>query len=161
MHSVILLFLFALAWLSVSAPTVIQTGALPDPQLTPGDTLEVTLADICTVGYTKKIRNVRASMKRQVYSAYGREPNKGICCEVDHLIPLELGGSNRASNLWAEPYDIEWNARVKDRLEGRLHRLVCAGKLDLALAQKAIAKDWIAAYRLYVVTGNTKRRVGR
>jgi hypothetical protein len=57
------------------------------------------------------------------------------------LIALELGGSNRLTNLWPEPYDITWNAHVKDRLENRLHEMVCAGQLDLATAQRAIATD--------------------
>jgi hypothetical protein len=39
---------------------------------------------------------------------------------------------------------------VKDRLEDRLHELVCAGRLSLPEAQKAIATDWIVAYRRYV-----------
>jgi hypothetical protein len=34
------------------------------------------------------------------------------------------------------------NARVKDRLENRLHALVCAGKLSLPAAQQAIATDY-------------------
>ncbi len=63
------------------------------------------------------------------------------------LIALELGGSNRVTNLWPEPYEITWNAHVKDRLENRLHELVCAGRLDLATAQRAIATDWIEAYK--------------
>ena len=74
---------------------------------------------------------------------------KGVCCEVDHLISLELGGSNRLRNLWPEPYNIVWNAHVKDRLENRLHQMVCAGELDLTTAQQAIASDWIAAYKRY------------
>jgi hypothetical protein len=49
-----------------------------------------------------------------------------------------------------EPYDIEWNARVKDRLENHLHAMVCSGETDLRAAQKAIASNWIAAYRRYV-----------
>lgn len=83
---------------------------------------------------------------------------KGICCEVDHLIPLELGGSNRETNLWPELYDIEWNAHVKDRIESRLHKLVCSGAVDLETAQKAIAADWIAAYRKYEAEGNPAGR---
>jgi hypothetical protein len=43
-----------------------------------------------------------------------------------------------------------WNAQVKDRLEGKLHELVCGGQLDLKTAQQAIAADWIKAYKLYV-----------
>jgi hypothetical protein len=43
----------------------------PDPQLTPGATLEVTTADMCVPGYTKKVRDVPDPVKRQVYAAYG------------------------------------------------------------------------------------------
>ncbi len=42
-----------------------------------------------------------------------------------------------------------WNARVKDELEDHLRELVCEGKLELAEAQREIARDWIAAYQKY------------
>jgi hypothetical protein len=125
-------------------------GALPDRQRTPGDVLQVTVQDICTPGYTKVARNVPTAIKRQVYFEYGRQRQPGACCEVDHLVPLELGGSNRLANLWTEPYDIKWNARVKDRLEGKLHRMVCSGDISLPDAQRAIALNWIEAYRRYI-----------
>src|ERR1700751_5558517 len=127
----------------------LERGSLPDPRMTPGDTLNVSRADICAQGYKKLVRAVPAAVKRQVYANYGRTRRKGVCCEVDHLIALELGGFNRLTNLWPEPYDITWNAHVKDRLENRLHEMVCAGHLDLATAQKAIATDWIEAYKRY------------
>jgi hypothetical protein len=38
---------------------------------------------------------------------------------------------------------------MKDRLENRLHQMVCAGQLDLTTAQQAIASDWVAAYKRY------------
>ena len=64
--------------------------------------------------------------------------------EIDHLIPLELGGSNLIKNLWPESHRTSpWNAQVKVRLEGKLHALVCSGQLDLKTAQQAIAADWI------------------
>jgi hypothetical protein len=99
---------------------------------------------------TKLVRDVPAAVKRDAYAEYGRSKEKGKCCEVDHLIPLELGGSNRLKNLWPEPYDTEWSAKVKDRLENRLHAMVCAGDIELSAAQKAIATDWIRAYKEYV-----------
>ena len=89
--------MLAVALLAESPSSMISTGALPDHRLTPGDTLDVTVADICTTGYTKRIRHVPAVVKHQVYTEYAREPNEGICCDVDHLIPLKLGGSNRAT----------------------------------------------------------------
>ncbi|MCU1302808.1 MAG: hypothetical protein JWQ87_3092 [Candidatus Sulfotelmatobacter sp.] len=143
--AILLLFAFVCS----ASNGAFQAGSLPNPHLTPGDTLAVTVQDICIPGYTKLVRQVPAAVKQQVYAAYGRRPRKSVCCEVDHLISLELGGSNRAANLWPEPYDILWNARVKDKLENRLHKMVCAGELALPTAQKAIAKDWIAAYQRY------------
>jgi hypothetical protein len=113
-----------LSCLPCSAPA--QSNGLPDRRMTPGDTLEVSKADICARGYTKLVRNVPAAVKREAYSEYRRSREKGICCDVDHLIPLELGGSNRLKNLWPEPYDIEWNSHVKDRLENRLHEMCAA-----------------------------------
>jgi len=67
------------------------------------------------------------------------------------LIPLELGGSNSVKNLWPESYRTSrWNARVKDRLEDKLHELVCNGQLDLKTGQQVIAANWIEAYKKYV-----------
>ena len=117
----------------------------------------ITLEMICTSGYTKCIRNVSTALKKQVYASYGLQGNHtGYCesqqgCEVDHLISLELGGANELGNLWPEPYQGEaLNAHVKDQLENRLHAEVCAGRLALKDAQKAISTDWVAAYRKFI-----------
>lgn len=126
----------------------------PDPKLTPGDTLEVTLADIRTPGYSAKVRDVPQEVKRQAYALYGIRTHAKGEYEVDHLIPLSLGGSNSIRNLWPESYLTDpWNAHVKDALEYRLLTLVRAGKVDMKTAQSAIAQDWIAAYKKYVGPG--------
>ena len=44
-------------------------------------------------GYTKKVRAVPAWLKRQAYTEYGITEYKTGGYEVDHLIPLSLGGS--------------------------------------------------------------------
>jgi hypothetical protein len=64
-----------------------------------------------------------------------------------------LGGSNDIKNLWPQSLDDTkpWNAKLKDRLERRLHQLVCVDPaLSLHSAQEAIASDWIAAYLKYI-----------
>lgn len=126
---------------------------LPDSTMTPGAVLPVTRADICVPGYTKKVRNVPSNVKKQVYAEYGIQSHKPGEFEVDHLISLELGGSNSIKNLWPQSYRTQpWNARVKDALENELHAEVCDGRLDLAKAQHDIATDWIAAYKKYFHT---------
>jgi hypothetical protein len=117
----------------------LASGALPDRQLTPGAVLDVTAQDICTPGYTKKIRKVPAAVKREVFREYGIEHAPGAY-DVDHLISLELGGSNSIRNLWPEPYEIVWNARREDTLEGRLHPMVCNGSISVKEAQDQIAR---------------------
>ena len=141
-------------------------GALPNPHLTPGvASADVTPANIgstiCVVGYTSGRRHddgrtVRPSssyttaLKRQQIVQYGyRDFNLGDY-EEDHLIPLELGGDGYAAgNLWPEPYAGSAGARVKDKVENALHRLVCDGQLGLRAAQQAIAQNWYAAYLHY------------
>jgi hypothetical protein len=124
---------------------------LPDPKLTPGDVFDVTLKEICTPGYSRKVRAVPRSLRNDAYRLYGiASPNPGDY-QLDHLIPLCLGGSNSIRNLWPQSYRTSpWNAHVKDVLERRLCNLVCAGKVDLQTAQQEIAKDWIKAYQKYI-----------
>lgn len=128
-----------------------QDKSLPDSNFTPGVILSgVTKEDVCTPGYSKSARNVPESEKRQVYREYNMQSHESPCpCEVDHLISLELGGSNEIKNLWPESYSGKWNAHMKDRLENWLHKEVCKGNMTLQEAQEAIRGDWIKAYVKY------------
>lgn len=127
------------------------TPYLPDPKLTPGDVFDVTIEDICTPGYSKKVRMVPKSLRDQAFRNYGVEQHQGVDYQLDHLIPLSIGGSNSIRNLWPQPnHTSPWGARAKDRLENRVRRLVCAGELDLEIAQHEIAADWTEAYRNFV-----------
>jgi hypothetical protein len=78
---------------------------LPDSRLTPGDTFPgVTTSDVCTPGWASEHRHVTDEMRDLVYEEY-RRVEGADCCELDHLIPLELGartisrtcGHNRTS----------------------------------------------------------------
>ncbi len=123
---------------------------VPDPTLTPGATLPVTATDICVPGYSGKVRNVPMAVRRQVWAAYGLPPQPGRGWELDHLVSLELGGSNSPRNLWPEPGAGSMNYHNKDRLENKLHADVCSNQMPLVDAQRAIAHDWELAYHQYV-----------
>jgi hypothetical protein len=91
---------------------------------------------------------MRQAEKVAVYGSYGLTGNHtGYCdvqqgCEIDHLVSLELGGSNDQKNLWPQPYQgSAWNAHVKDQLENFLHAQVCAGNIALDQAQREISAD--------------------
>lgn len=120
---------------------------LPDPETTPGAVRTNDANEVCHTS-TKAVRHVTQAQKRTVYRAYGAVEKAGECCEVDHLISLELGGSNDTSNLWPQPYLPKPGAHEKDQLENWLHAQVCSGKMTLTGAQGMIAKDWWAAYQL-------------
>lgn len=142
------------------APSVTKeshTGVhMPDPHLTHGQASYQTVDQICAAGKsTKDERHVSESEKDSVYEKYGIAKCEGYCsrpqgCEIDHLISLELGGANTEDNLWPQPYDGDWNAHDKDRLENKLHKMVCAKQITLKEAQHEIADDWVTAYQRYV-----------
>jgi len=121
----------------------------PNPALTPGAAFAVGRARICVNGYASSVRDVPESEKDAVYARYG-VPHVPYQHEVDHLVSLEIGGSNATSNLWPEPYAGRWGARTKDVLEDRLHDLVCSGTIGLRHAQRIEARNWVAAYKRYV-----------
>ena len=124
---------------------------IPNPELTPGAVLTTDRGKICTPGYSKSVRNVSTVEKNAVYREYGITSHRPGEYEVDHLISLELGGSNDIANLWPQSYVTSpLNAHAKDKLENRLHALVCSGRITIEAAQKAIANDWTQAYRQYV-----------
>ena len=123
-------------------------GALPDHACTPGAIFATTTLEvICTPGYTKTVRNVPVKLKRQVYAAYGvAYPPPTGTYEADHLVPLELGGSNDIANLFPEAALPSPGFKEKDLVENYLHNQVCAGDMPLGRAQEHIATNWLAVY---------------
>ena len=135
---------------------------LPNAQVTPGAiNPAVTQGNIgetiCVLGYTKTIRPPssyttalkKSQLRTLPYSSYGSTDTKLF--EEDHLIPLELGGNPTSpKNLWPEPWSGTSGARLKDRLENKLHLMVCSHQITLKNAQKAIATNWFIAYGKYL-----------
>jgi hypothetical protein len=124
-------------------------GRLPDPHCTPGGIdPAVTQANIrstiCVSGYTSRVRPPEAQTEAfkfsQAYPAYGIPA--GDQSELDHLVPLELGGDNAAANLWPETGSVP---NPKDDVEYALNRAVCDRRVSLTSAQRAIARNWETA----------------
>jgi len=134
-------------------------GQLPDPRCTPGSIdPAVTQADIrstiCKKGWTATVRPPESQTERfkfdVAYPAY-RTPQSERT-ELDHLVPLELGGSNDATNLWPESPP---TPNPKDKVENALNAAVCDGRVKLAAAQAAIAADWLTAEKKLGLSGGS------
>lgn len=165
----LLLALLLLAWLLVCPFAGAQTAhyghdgkyLLPDKKLTPGAVNPEIIADpsgdkrlmdgvevnICAKDFrTGPFRNTTESMKEEVCREYAAkdcpDPKKG---EVDHLVPLELGGEDALDNLWwqdAPQYHFkDW------QVEDKLKPLVCHGKMTLKQAQTCIRDNWVECAR--------------
>lgn len=140
-----------------SCSTQLRDGyPIPDPRCTPGGiNPSVTLAVLKNPAWrTGCIRNHETSekTKHKAYRWYGlRDPHRNYgdtqVCELDHLVPLELGGADGLGNIWPEcgPSDTVLQDRYfkkKDRVENYLAYEVRSGKMPLADAQRGIAANW-------------------
>lgn len=124
-------------------------GPLPDHECTPGAVFPaVTKEKICVTGYSKSVRNVSVDLKKKVFAEYGiKYPVPFGSYEIDHLIPLALGGNNDISNLWpksAEPFPGFWEKNITGDY---LKEEVCAGNVALKVAQQYMADNWFLIYQ--------------
>lgn len=123
-------------------------GPLPDPDCTPGAIFpDATVEEICVHGYSKTVRNVSNKLKQKVFAQYGiAYPQPFGSYEIDHLVPLSLGGSNDIANLWpksAKPFP---GFHEKNVAGYYLREEVCLSRVALSVAQAQIAKNWFAIY---------------
>lgn len=99
-------------------------------------------------GFARERRHVDPELRRQVFAEYGiATPQPRGAYEVDHLIPLELGGDNSIANLWPEAAAPVPGFHEKDEVENVLHAQVCSGAMALGAAQGLIAADWVSVWR--------------
>lgn len=139
-----------------SSPSLPDVPGATDQAVTP-ENIDST---ICVSGYARSVRppySFTGPIKRQLMrSRHPGERYSGY--ELDHLIPLSLGGAPAdPRNLWLEPWTGPMNAGDKDALEFVLWRLVCQHEVPLRMAQRAIAGNWVEAYRRYATPQNLSR----
>ncbi|HEY2466264.1 MAG TPA: hypothetical protein VGI45_00300, partial [Terracidiphilus sp.] len=129
---------------------------IPDPRCTPGGVNPSITAEMLRESRfrTRCIRNCATSeaQKHVTYKWYGLQKprsNSGDhqVCELDHLVPLELGGADGLGNIWPEcgPDSTALEDRyfkIKDRVENYLADEVKAGRIPVDAAQRGIASDW-------------------
>jgi hypothetical protein len=129
---------------------------LPDAKCTPGGLNPSVTLDVLRdpTWRTKTVRNCASSEaeKHVAYSWYDIEKprvnsNENQVCELDHLVPLELGGADGLGNIWPQcgPDAVSLNQRYfkqKDHVENYLAEEVKAGRMPLVEAQRGIATDW-------------------
>ena len=105
---------------------------------------------ICVSGYTRTVRpstSYTIGVKLKLLREAGLDENQRSKFELDHIIPLALGGHPRnLNNLMLQRWEGPTGAKKKDRLEVKLQCLVCTGQVELSEAQQSIYTDWTKAY---------------
>jgi len=154
-------------------PAMAADRVLPNDSVTPGAVdPNVRGTEICvenwthgsptpvqggSLSYSKAARHKPKEVKDQAFTNYGIDDprDNGHSFEVDHRVPLSLGGLDAIENLWPESRTAGgFNAWVKDRLDLRVWRLVCHPKpgdphVTLKQAQDAFLGDWTVAYKQF------------
>jgi hypothetical protein len=88
--------------LTLSPAAQAQEAVLPDPALTPGVVRTANTSEICASG-THGLRHWSWERDDRIITEYGLPAGPHPDHEIDHLIPLGLGGSDDDANLWPEP----------------------------------------------------------
>ena len=116
-----------------------QAAVLP---LNPDVTQATIDATICVRGWTKTVRPpfaVTNAIKLAKLRERGLTEADKSRFELDHVIPLALGGApDDPRNLRLEPWD---EADRKDGVEACLARAVCDGRISLSEACRRIWSD--------------------
>jgi hypothetical protein len=140
------------AALALSWPALADSTVVPDPTLTPGAVRTTDAGEICAAD-TRALRHWSRERDDRIMEEYGLPTGPHPTMEIDHLIPLCLGGSDDDKNLWPQPrrsLEPQWNAERKDDLEAKLCHMVCDGEIAVTEAQQAIRDDWTAAFARYM-----------
>lgn len=137
---------------AVAVPAI--AGAqLPNAFATPGATTKASAKEVCAAGYESSVKPVAAWQKTAALEKYGIRP-ESFSGELEHLVPVALGGSNDPENLWPMHAAGDMTPEAKARLADKLKTMVCDGKMSLKDAQNAFKKDWTKAYKQYATALN-------
>lgn len=122
-----------------------RVSAIDASQLDPRVTQATISKTIGVRGWTKRVRppeSFTEPIKLRLMREHGYTDSPADY-ELDHFIPLEVGGSSNLSNLWLEPIG---EARRKDKDENLAHREVVSAAWTLAQGQQYIRDHWKIHY---------------
>ena len=135
--------------------SIVNADQAPIRSITPGTlnpnvTQENLSSTVCVPGYTKTIRpnsSYTTKLKKQQLEIYGYSDKDLTHYEEDHLVMLGVGGHpTDPRNLWPQERFGKYSAKVKDKMETHIHRLLCSGKITLQQAQYVFLNDWTVEY---------------
>jgi hypothetical protein len=131
------LLLLVLMPCSANAATTCTVPGAINPAVTQENVAET----ICKPGWTALVRppeDYTGALKKKLLGVRYSRANMKLF-ELDHCIPLELGGDPRSEdNLWLQPWAGTCGAHAKDKVENSLRRDVCAGRKTLAAARAKV-----------------------
>jgi hypothetical protein len=111
------------------------------------------MEQLCAADFATSQKPVANWQRNEALERYGVRPEQ-FSGELDHLVPVALGGSNDPDNLWPFRGNGSFTFGAKQALGLKLHDMVCAGKMSLKDAQDAFRKDWTKAYQQHVTALN-------
>lgn len=133
--------------------------AYPNPELTPGVYRpEVSRTEICSPGYSKNYRKELSKVEKvEVYKRYD-VPYDTTKYQIDHFIPISIGGSHDPENLWPQPIVNNAGFYEKQQVAQYLHEAVCRGDLELEDARSVIRRDWHDAWKRIQAEKEAKKK---
>jgi Excalibur calcium-binding domain len=126
--------------IGVGAPAAQLVASMLNPVVTQR-TIRTT---ICSTRWVKQQRDVSRQTKNKVFVAARIPKAEQRKYAIDHVVPIQLGGSDRLTNLVAQPLA---ESKQKDAIEDVLKAEVCTQRILLLTAQRTISADWRNAVR--------------
>jgi hypothetical protein len=121
--------------------------AIPEPSneipTVPGAIASTDFSEVCAPGYSRNHRQDSYTLRESIRA----RDHCGKDSQVDHRVPLSLGGKDSPENLWCQPGNTTWNYKDKDKLEVFMWVRTCKQKeVSLETAQKMFLGDWRKGY---------------
>lgn len=129
---------------------------LPGPdnskRCTPGTFDRISKANVCDGDSPHP--TLHAADRREIVGEYGVPDWSGLNGELDHRVPVFLGGRTEPENIWPEPGKSSNNE--KDALERRAYRRICFHDplgMRVRTGRRLFLADWRTTYRAWKEDG--------